>query len=200
MKFKDLKRSAETIQMSEEMQARIIQNCRGAAVHETEELPMKNRIHFTKAMSIAAVLALCLCASAAAASHFGFFRDVTNGSGAVTGTEYVQAADELAVSAAVEQGHLILTAALLTPHAAPYRELEALGVGRYQITDASGHVILDGEGGDPARITDGKAVMTLSLDGIAPGAYTLRVSTLVGSKKADQPLPISGEGSCAFTI
>ena len=162
-------------------------------------------IHLTgfdvyKVVSIAAVIALCLCASVAAANHFGAFKDVTNWTGAVVGTEYVQATDEIEVNAVAEQGVLTITATFLTPDTAPYSEEEAFSVGSYQIVDASGDVVVDGEGNDFVEIVDGKAIMTISLDGIDSGDYKLLISSFVGSKKADQPLKISGDWECDFTI
>lgn len=163
---------------------------------------MKNRVSFTfkKAVSIAAVIALCLCASVAAANHFGAFKDVTNRTGAVVGSEYVQATDEIEVTAVAEQGVLTITATFLAPDTAPYSEEETFHVGSYQIINASGNVIIYGEGDDFVEIVDGEAVMTLSLDGVDNGDYKLVISSFVGSKKADQPLKISGDWACEFTI
>ncbi len=76
MEFRERKQSVETIEMPDEMQNRIIRNCCASAVHETEENTMRNRasFNFKKAVSIAAVIALCLCASVAAANHFGMLK------------------------------------------------------------------------------------------------------------------------------
>lgn len=201
MEFRELKQSVEKIEMSDEMQNRIIRNCCALAVHKTEEITMRNRVNFNfkKVVSIAAVIALCLCASVAAANHFGAFKDVTNWTGAVTGTEYVQATDEIEVNAVAEQGTLTITATFLTPATAPYSEQEAFTVGNYQIVDASGDVVVDGEGIDFVEIVDGQAIMTISLDGIDSGEYKLLISSFVGSKKADQPLKISGDWVCDFS-
>ena len=202
MEFRALKQSVEKIEMSDEMKKRIIRNCRESAVHEMEEITMKNRVNFNfkKVMSIAAVIALCLCVSVAAANHFGVFKDVTDWTGAVTGTEYEQAADEIEVDAVAEQGVLAITATFLSPDTVPYSEQEAFSVGYYQIVDASGDVVADGEGDDSVEITDGKAVMTISLDDIENGDYKLLISSFIGSKKADQPLKISGDWECEFTV
>ena len=203
MEFREeLKQSVEKIGMSDEMQNRIIRNCRISAVHKTEEITMKNRgnFNFKKVVSIAAVIALCLCASVAAVNHFGAFKDVTNWTGAVVGTEYVQATDEIEVNTVAQQGVLTITAAFLSPDTAPYSEEEAFRVGNYQIVDATGNVIVDGEGDDFVEIVDGEAVMTISLDGIDNGDYKLVISSFVGSKKADQPLKISGNWECSFTV
>jgi len=66
--------------------------------------------------------------------------------------------------------------------------------------DASGDVVVDGEGDDFVEIVDGKAVMTISLDGVDNGDYKLVISSFIGSKKADQPLKISGDWECGFTV
>ena len=160
----------------------------------------KANFNFKKVVSIAAVIVLCLCATVAAANHFGAFKDVTNWTGAVVGTEYVQATDEIEVTAVAEQGTLTVTAVFLTPETAPYSEEEAFSVGSYQIVDAFGNVIVGGEGDDFVEIVDGEAVMTISLDGIDNGDYKLLISSFVGSKKADQPLKISGDWACDFSV
>ena len=160
----------------------------------------KANFNFKKVVSIAAVIVLCLCATVAAANHFGAFKDVANWTGAVVGTEYVPATDEIEVTAVAEQGTLTVTAVFLTPETAPYSEEEAFSVGSYQIVDAFGNVIVGGEGDDFVEIVDGEAVMTISLDGIDNGDYKLLISSFVGSKKADQPLKISGSWECDFTV
>lgn len=202
MEFEDLKQSMEKIEMSDEMRNRIIRNCRLWAVHETEKITMKNKTNFNfkKVGLIAAAVALCLCISVAAVNHFGQFKDIKNWNGAVTGTEYVQATNEIQVSAAADQDGLIITSKLLTPDIVPYRELDDLGIGGYKIVDVSGNVIIEGEGEDFAPIIDGQAVMAVSLDGVNNGDYRLLVSAFIGYKKADQPLKISGEWECAFTV
>ena len=202
MECKALKQSVEKIEMPDEMKQRIIRNCRLSAAHETEETTMRKKLNFSvkKAAVIAAVIALCLCASAAAANHVGAFRDILNWKGAVVGTEYVRASDEIGVSAAAERGVLTITAAFLDPDTAPYRELETFGIGHYQIVDASGNVIAEGEGDSFAEILDGQAVMAVSLDDLENGAYKLLISSFVGCKKADQPLRISGSWECDFTL
>ena len=89
---------------------------------------------------------------------------------------------------------------MIAPDTAPYSEEEAFRVGNYQIVDTSDNVIVDGEGDDFVEIVDGKAGMTVSPDGIDNGDYKLLISSFVGSKKADQPLKISGNWECNFTI
>ena len=202
MEFEALKRSVERIEMSEEMQNRIVGNCRAAAVCKRGKIAINNRenVSVKKIVTIAAVVALCLCASVVAASRCGCFKDVANWTGAVTGTKYVQATNEIKVHAAAERGVLTVTAEFLAPDVVPYREQEALSVGAYQIVDASGDVVDEGEGDDFAELVDGKAVMTVPLGGLADGTYRLQIQSFVGTKKADQPLEISGAWECAFSL
>ena len=202
MEFRALKQSMEKIELSDEMQNRIIRNCRLSELHEMEEITMKTRKYFDfkKAMFIAAAVVLCLSVSIAAANHSGFFQDVRNWNGAVTGTKYVQATEEINLFAAAGGDALIVTATLLTPETAPYSFLDTFAIDRYQIIDASGNVIVDGKSDDFVRISESTAKMTVPLDGVHKGNYKLVVSSFIGSSKADQPLKISGNWEFGFTV
>lgn len=199
MRPEDLKRAVESIEMSEEMQARIIRACRRTAEENKEETMMmkKTGFRFGKAVVIAAVV-LCLCISAAAAGQLGGFRDVVNVFGAVVGTEYAAEAEEIAVSAEVSGDVLAVAAVLTDPDAVPYRYCERLGIGVYRIVDANGNTVAEGTGDDFAVLTDGRAEMTLPLPALSGGDYKLLVSAFVSEKKADQPLSIIGSWVCGF--
>ena len=201
MDFGNLKTSIEKIEMSDEMQARIIKNCRLSASYKTEEFTMKKRNHhfFLKPIAIAAVLTLCM-AAAGAAGHFGMFRDITDWTGAVTGTEYVQATNDIQLSASATGDELSVTVTLLTPDAVPYSELDTMGIGSYKIADLNGKVIVKGESFDFFHIVDGKVNISIPLSGIEAGHYTLVVDSFLGAKKADQDLRIIGSWACEFTI
>ena len=186
------------------MQKRIIRNCRLSAVRETEDITMKKRVsfNFKKSMSVAALIALCLCITiaAAAAGNFGLFKDITDWKGAVVGTKYEQATNEIEIDVVASRGKLSVIAKLLTPDAAPYSELETFGIEKYQIVDTSGNVVVEGKGADMVEIVNGEANMSISLGGVYSGNYKLRVNSFTGVKKADQPLEISGAWECDFTI
>ena len=49
-------------------------------------------------------------------------------------------------------------------------------------------------------VTEGTICVSVPLDKISAGEYTLIVDELIGSKKADQPLVISGEWQCSFAF
>ena len=200
MDFGNLKTSIEKIEMSKEMQARIIKNCCLLASYKTEEFTMKKRINnrFMKPIAIAAVLTLCMVA-AGAASHFGMFKDITNWSGAVTGTEYVQATDDIQLNVSATEDNLAITVTLLTPDTLPYSELETVSFCSYKIVDLSGQVIFQGKNSDFFHIIDGTANISIPLNEIENGSYKLVVDAFSGAKKADNILRISGSWGCEFT-
>lgn len=201
MDFGALKKSVKAIEMSDEMQNRIITNCRLATVYEMEEITMKKRIKYKKTMVIAAVVALCLCVSvAAAAGPLGLFKDIRNWSGTVIGTTYEQATNEIEVGVAAARDKLTVTATLLSPDAVPYSEIETFGIGEYQIIDASGNVVAEGESANMVEIIDGTAEITVFPDGIDSGDYKLLVNCFTGAKKADQPIEICGSWECVFSV
>ena len=139
--------------------------------------------------------ALLLCGAAAAG---GRFKDVVRWDGAVTGTVYEQATEELRMEARMEQGELTVQVRFLAPDDMPYAELDTLRLGEYQVVDAAGEVVAQGEGCDPAVIADGMAELRLPLAELPGGSYRLQVSGFVGEKQADQPLPILGAWECGF--
>ena len=204
MDYSQLKTGVEKIEMPEEMQERIIQKCRSASMQKMEGINMNTPMFSNRkkiaVIEIAAAFCLCMAVAVSAAVQGGYFRDITNWTGAVTGEAYEQATEEIEVRATVEQETLCLTATILVPDSAPYRELEALLLGRYKIVDAAGNVLAEGKGDDAFTITESEVVIPLSLEGLASGSYKLAVSSFVGTKKADQPLEISGNWECSFTV
>lgn len=152
--------------------------------------------------AVAAALAICvalpLTALAASGSLKGLFVDVTDHRGSIVGQTYEQATDEIVVSAAVEKGELVVTATFDDPKAPPYSESERLGIGAYRILDADGKVVAEGRT-ESVEVADGQAVVSIPLNGVGPGSYTLAVSSFVSEKKADQPLSILGSWEYGFS-
>ena len=73
------------------------------------------------------------------------------------------------------------------------------GIYQYEIVDQNGIVVAENELANMALIKDGKVTIHIPFDSVASGEYTLIVSKLVGSSKADQPLLLSGMWNCEFT-
>ena len=199
-----LSKKVKEIEMPEDMRKRILRNC----YHEMEESSMKKKgIHkiFGRPMAAVVTLALCICLTgvttlATSGRLQGFFKDITRWDGAVVGTSYEQATDELAVSAAVEGDNLIVVAEVVAAKAAPYIYIETFGIKKYEIADGDGKIIMKGEETAPAELVDGRAELSIPIQDLSAGNYKLLVYEFVGCKKADQPLVISGTWNCDFSI
>lgn len=190
------------IEMSEEIKKRIIRNC----AMKTEEKDMSKNVsrkYFKKPMAVVASLVLCLCVTgvttlAATGKLNGFFKNITRPGGAVVGTIYEQATDEVELSVHNWGDELIVELKLLKQKEVPYSTFEKIGIRAYQIVDSDDKVILKGEATEASAIMDGKAEVTISVASLLSGEYRLIVSELEGSKKADQPLALTGVWECEF--
>lgn len=166
---------------------------------QTESLRNRKQggINMKKRLSVllAAVLitALC-CATALAATGGGWFADVKNGFGAITGTEYHNATEEISVTAEADNGLLTVHVTFLVPDQFPYREIETLRIGEFTIGD------LHGSHTDAIPIVNGSAQLTIPIGELTAGEYTLSIEQFIGEKKAEQPLPIYGDWECKFTV
>lgn len=202
MDCEKLKDAVKKIELSDEARSRIISNCQ-TTTYKTEENAMnKMNVRFKRPVAVAVILSLCLCltAVAAAASHFGFFKDITNWNGAIVGTRYEQASKEIAVDASLGEKGMVVTAVMLYPDNAPYNEQESLGIDSYHIIDMSGNIAVEGGRTEFFEIVNGKAEITIPLNDLTSGEYKLIIDAFVGSKKADQPLLISGAWECGFSF
>ena len=198
MEIQNLKPALQKITLSEEAKNRIIQNCASSALSHKEEIFMKKHTHFPKPATLAAVVVLCLCLTltVGAASRFGQFRDVFGFNGAVVGTTYENATQEIQVDAAIKEDQIILTIAFVDPNAFPYRELEFLTLGNYEILDTEGKVIAQGSGETPVTIENGQVTLSIPLNGTDCTGCELIITGFIGDKKAEQPLPITGNWRC----
>lgn len=197
MKYEKLKTAAETITMPDAMKQRIIRNCKA----ETEKNMRSNTIVRKPAAVLAAFvvcLALSVTAVAAPDTVKGFFKDIRRWDGAVTGTTYEQATDEIDLCVTVEGNSLAAIVTFADPQMMPYVYAERLGIAEYSIVNANGKVIKKGAV-KSAEIFHGRATVSIPLGDLDGGDYKLIVSAFVAEKKADQPLMIHGSWECAFT-
>lgn len=160
---------------------------------------------WTRFATVAAAVTLCLglggiTAMAASGKLEGHFSDVTRWDGAVVGTTYEQATEEMEVRAYVEGGSLIVDVVLLKAGEDPYTSLEGVGIQVYQIKDGGGNVVVEGTSSTISEIADGQIGMELSLAELPVGSYTLIITEFVGRAKAEQPLTISGYWECEFKL
>lgn len=185
------------IEMPKDMQQRIIEKC----YIETEKKKMNKM--FKKPMVAVASFALCVClmgvtALAATGKLEGYFRDIKRWDGAVIGTAYEQATDEVEMNIIEVSDKLVVEITMVKFKEAPYSFFEMFGIKNYKIVDANGKVIVENENLEMSAIANNKVLVNVPLDGVANGEYTLIVSELVGSSKAEQPLGLSGTWECSF--
>ena len=129
----------------------------------------------------------------------GYFRDIKNWCGAVVGTSYEQATNEVNMTVTATANELSVRASFVDPSVAPYSEAEKLGIAEYQIIDTSGKTVKEGAA-ETAEIVNGQADINIILDDIGSGNYELIITALVAEKKAEQPLNINGNWECEFTV
>ena len=185
------------IEMPKDMQQRIIEKC----YIETEKEKMNKM--FKKPMVAVASFALCVClmgvtALAATGKLEGYFRDIKRWDGAVIGTAYEQATDEVELNIIEVSDKLVVEITMVNFKEAPYSFFEMFGIKNYKLVDANGKVIVENENLEMSAIANNKVLVNVTLDDVGNGEYTLIVSELVGSSKADQPLGLAGTWECSF--
>ncbi len=201
-----LKENVNQIEMPKEMQNRIIRNCYIKMEKKTMNKKMstsKERRFFRKPMIAVASIALCICmtgvtALAASGKLQGFFKDITRWDGAVIGTAYEQATDEITVSVVKTTDKLELSIKMCNPDVAPYNCFDAFGLKTYKIVDANGKTIVDEASSEIEEIINGSVNIILPLENVPTGSYRLIISEMTGTAKADQPLTLSGNWECEF--
>lgn len=163
----------------------------------------KTRSFFKKPIVAAAALAICLCltgvtALASAGKLQGFFKDIINWNGAVVGTSYEQATEEIEIQTTLNDDLLNVTIQFLLPEEAPYLYFETFGIEHYEIRDNSGSIVKEGQIA-MTDIANGNKTFEIVADELSSDAYTLCIDKLVGGNKADQPLVIHGCWESEFT-
>ncbi len=172
---------------------------------EKRKKDMKKRVFYKRPLALVATLVLCITVSsvialAATGVLQGFFQDVFRPDSAVVGTTYEQATNEVEIKAVEVTDNLLIEMTFVYPDKVPYREFEEFGIESYNVVDMNNNVIVKGPATEKAHIENGKVSVSIPLDNISNGNYKLVVSKMVGGKKADQPLVLSGDWVCEFTL
>lgn len=197
MIYDDLKKSAEEIKMSDEMKNRIIKNCYLQTSDKEKYVMKRTNKGFKKMLPLVAVMVVCVISvGAVVANHFRGFKDVNKGS-AVVGTIYEEATEMIKINAEVNDA-LVVSAEVLDYTKPPYMEFDVMDINSYKILDNSGKTIDEGSAKATSDFENGKVSFRIPLRDIASGEYKLVINEFIGSKKADQPLPIKGIWECTF--
>lgn len=222
-----LKEKVNQIQMSEEMQQRILNNCYEKM--EEDFMESKNRKtnfrKIRKPIVAAAALGLCLClaggTAALAGGKQGFFNEIKRGAGRYN-LVYEQATEEVKLEVRADATGVWAEVTFVDADMLPYCDLETIGLKQYQILTEDGTVVLERsktylhegiqdnvEDGtvvleeskiEVAEIVQGKANILLTSEQLPNGTYTLLVTQLISEKKADQPLVITGVWESTFVL
>lgn len=181
------------------------------AKQEMEEKKMKKN-WMKKGVAAAAVMVVCLFTmgnSAVADTVKGFFKDITGWNGAVTGTEYVQAENEVTIEVKEvleDNGTVFLKVELvfLQKEEIPFREMELVTIAKYEILDENGTVIIREEDSEEiCMINNGTALITFEVaknELVEGNTYFLEIEEFEASKKADAPLYVKGGWECEFIV
>lgn len=199
METKRMKDAVSKIEMPSDMKKEILENC--YAEIERKNYGMKQL--FRKPAFALPVLVLCLSlvgftTVAAVGKLSGFFKDITSPFGTVTGTEYLDATDEIEISVDCDSDQMKIELTFVDPDAAPYNELDSITVSDWKIDDSQGKEVMKNIEVKMAGIENSKAILALSLDSLPKGSYKLIINEFTGSKKTDSPLRISGTWIVSF--
>ena len=193
MDYSKLTKTVQEIHMPEEMQQRIANQVK----HRQKRITVR-RLHPGLAAAVIALL-LCIPLSVTAVGKNGIFLDVKNWYGAVTGNIYVNATEEIEVSAIPTEGWLLVTVTLNKAEERPFRYFEELAIGRYRILNSSGKVIAKEEATQSAKIHNGQVTIFVPISELEAGTYQLEILSFMGLKEAESDLPIYGQWTWEFT-
>lgn len=166
------------------------------------------------AVVLLCAISVCACIPSIASSVEGFYKDIVRWwDGAIVGTEYENATQEIQIqasSAVVEDGKLVipLTVTFLEMgNKEPYIYLVGgeVALGDYRIVDASGMEIYSelGQQETVGELEDGKTIFMqpAGIETLSKGTkYMLVVESIYGLQKAEQPLEMKGHWECEFTV
>ena len=183
-------------------------------IKNMEERTMsKPKFTIKRTLAIAAVLALCLvtvCMTPLASSIKGFFSDIIRFDGAITGTQYENATNDIKVDVlelVTDNENVIIPLELTfeNPTEAPFPYIQEVTISEYKILDKNNKEIIktkvSAEDGEKGTINNGKVLVNLSLNDAklkSGEEYTIVIEKMYGLAEADAPLHITGAWKCNF--
>ena len=79
-------------------------------------------------------------------------------------------------------------------------QIQERKMNEYKIVDEDGNTVMENEPVEMSVMENDNVTLKIPLNTISEGKYTLIVSKLIGSAKAEQPLVISGTWECEFSF
>ncbi len=183
-------------------------------IKNMEEHAMNKRKRIIRrTVAVAAVLALCIITvtmTPMANSIKGFFSDIIRFDGAITGTRYENATNDIKVDILElksENGNVIIPLDLTfkNPTEAPFPYIQEVAISEYKILDSNNKEVIktkvSAEDGEKGIVDSGKVLVNLSLNDTklkSDEEYTIVIKKMYGLAKADAPLHITGNWECKF--
>ncbi len=190
--YNELNKSVNKIRLTEEAKKRIINNCNSKS--ETKKC---QTIRLVKIVPLVAVLTICIISiGVTIANQERGFLDVKRGT-AVVGTVYEESTQMVEIDAEV-MDNLLVSAEFVDYTKPPYIYLDVIDISSYKIVDSSGKVVNEGYAKSISEFENGKVTFEIPINDIISGEYRVVINEFMGSKKADQPLPIRGTWECSF--
>ena len=165
------------------------------------------RVSAVAATFILAITLITTSNSTLANSLKGFFKDITNRNGAITGTIYDESTEEIdiEISNVIKDNELSvqLEVTFKDTNKAPYSSIEVLTLGDFKIVDSLGNKInfkINNEdkllvevNNENKSIRSFSGNLIINNDSLNPNEkYTLIINSFYGHKKADAPIEIKG--------
>lgn len=166
----------------------------------------RNITWLRKVSTVAAVVTVCAITVVSAGAIKGMFKDVKRWDGAVIGTEYVNATNDIEMNITETKAEYIsLDINFENPNEAPFAFLEEVAITDYKILDNNDKEVLEVnstfENGIKGNVENGRILLELPTNDKLNSNqnYKLVVNTIYGLAKADQPLEITGTWECEFS-
>ena len=164
----------------------------------------KNVTWLKRLATTAAVLAVCAVTVVSAGALTGYFKDVKNFSGAIVGTEYINATNDVQMNVLdANDEYITLDINFVNPSEAPFAFIQKFAVTEYIVLDQNNNEVFsvnsDVENSSTAIIEADGALIKLPTKHLNnKETYTLKINTIYGLVKAEQPLKITGNWKCEF--
>lgn len=166
----------------------------------------RNITWLKRVSTVAAVVTVCAITVVSAGAIKGMFKDVKRWDGAVIGTEYVNATNDIEMSINATKDECIsLDISFENPNEAPFAFIQEVAITDYKILDNNDKEVLEVnstfENGIKGNVENGRILLELPTNDKLNSNqnYKLVVNTIYGLAKADQPLEITGTWECEFS-
>ena len=166
----------------------------------------RNITWLKRVSTVAAVVTVCAITVVSAGAIKGMFKDVKRWDGAVIGTEYVNATNDIEMSInATKDEYISLDINFENQNEAPFAFIQEVAITDYKILDNNDKEVLEVnstvENGIKGNVENGRILLELPTNDKLNSNqnYKLVVNTIYGLAKADQPLKITGTWECEFS-